>query len=255
MDKNILFVVEGDSDEVSFIDRLYKICYKKTEYHFFSYKTNIHILAKKIIENYPDFESDETEINQLLLSFETDTRKKELLRRKYTDIFMIFDFEPQHDTPHFDLIRRLVEYFIDSTNQGKLYINYPMMQSYKHFSFLPDSTFQNRKVSISDTYKYKRIVGDSSRYTDITKYTHLTFYNLCVHHIRKANYIITGNYSLPSPDEFILWKASTIFDYQLEMKNNKGEIYVLNTCIFILPEYAPRKFFDFISKHTNELSI
>lgn len=117
---------------------------------------------------------------------------------------MIFDFDPQHDLPHFDTVNRMLKYFNDSTDQGKLFINYPMMQSYKHITHLPDDEFKYRCVDMDQIKKYKELVGRESKYTDLTQYTYETFYSLAVHHLRKANMILTGSYETPLVSQYLV---------------------------------------------------
>ena len=177
------------------------------------------------------------------------------MSEKYTDVFLIFDFEPQHDSPHFETIRRMLNYFQDSTSQGQLFINYPMMQSYKHFSALPDPLFYDTKATITDWGHYKQIVGSVSAYTDTTHYTYPIFVSLTAHHMKKANYILTGLYSLPSLDEYCSWNLTDIFEKQLVYKNRDSFVYVLNTCIFVLADYQPTSFFRQLRDRGNQFFI
>ncbi|MEG2094099.1 MAG: hypothetical protein RRY80_07285 [Lachnospiraceae bacterium] len=66
----------------------------------------------------------------------------------FKNIIIVFDYE-RHDT-YFseEKIRRLQFYFNDSTDQGKLYINYPMVESYQHLTSLPDISFAERSISV-----------------------------------------------------------------------------------------------------------
>ena len=137
MNKKILLIVEGEADEVKFLKGLFKKCNTLAQYKVYTYRSNIHILAQELYNNYYDFDEGNTDIRLILASLESDNQKKELLKEHYSDIYMVFDFEPQHDHPHFDTLKRMINYYNDSTNQGKLFINYPMMQSYKHFDKLP----------------------------------------------------------------------------------------------------------------------
>ena len=168
---------------------------------------------------------------------------------------MIFDFDPQHDHPHFDTIKRMLTYFNDSTSQGKLFINYPMMQSYKHFSILPDNDYADRKASMDQIRNYKRLVGEESSFTDLTKYTYVTFYSLVIHHLKKANRILTGEYLLPSIKEYFGFDWVEVFDKQVAMLKTEGNVYVLNTCIFALVDFAPTNFFKFIKQHSDEFDV
>ena len=255
MPKRILVIVEGEADEVKFLRSLFQNCYKKADYKVYSYKTNIHVLAQELYNNYPDFDEDETDIKLVLASLETNADKKKKLLEKYTDVFMIFDFDPQHDHPHFDTVRRMLKYFDDSTAQGKLFINYPMMQSYKHFSMLPDDSFADRKVTMEEIKNYKELVGNESNFTDLNKYTYLTFYSLAVHHLKKANKILTGDYLLPEIREYLDFDATNVYDKQLAILKSEEKVYVLNTCIFALVDFAPRRFYGFLKQHATDLDI
>lgn len=168
---------------------------------------------------------------------------------------MIFDFEPQHDHPHFDTIRRMISYFDDSTSQGKLFLNYPMMQSYKHFDILPSLKFENLEVTLDEVKRYKEIVGKVSGFTDLNKYSYITYYSMAVHHLKKANKLVNGLYEIPDIDEYLKMNFCDIYNWQLNSFKNRRIISVLNTCIFTLIDFAPNKFFSFIQKHKIELLI
>ena len=243
----VLFIVEGANDEVSFVKRLLEKYGGMQEYEVYPYKCTIHTLAQILYNEYPDFEENEIDIQLVLRSKERDKNQRELLSQKYRDIFLIFDFEPHHNLPHFDTVRRMLLYFNDSSDHGKLFINYPMMQSYKHFPSLPDDSFAQRRVTIQDCLHYKQLVGEYSSYTDINQYNHTTFVSLMVHHIRKANYILTGQYLLPTADEYMKWNFVDIFDIQCSLMNSGDPIFVINTCIMIPVDFAPNRFFELVS--------
>ena len=255
MPKQILVIVEGEADEVKFLRALFKNCYRKADYKVYSYKTNIHVLAQELYNNYPDFDEDETDIKLVLASLETNQDKRKKLLEKYTDVFLIFDFDPQHDHPHFDTVRRMLKYFDDSTAQGKLFVNYPMMQSYKHFPLLPDDDYADRIVSMEQIYEYKKLVGIESAFTDLNHYTYITFYSLAIHHLKKANKILTGIYSLPTLNGYYRFDFVEIFDKQLDMIESDNKVYVLNTCIFALVDFAPTRFYKFLKQHMDELDV
>ena len=255
MNKRILFIVEGEHDEVRFLNSLYSTCFSGNNYQIYSYRTNIHILALVLNTEYPDFMNHEIDIRLLLRSKEQDEQKRELLSQTYSDIYLVFDFEPQHDVPHFEMIKKMMGYFDDSTDRGKLFINYPMIQSYKHLVTLPDPGFENRSVTIAQTKQYKQIVGDESAFTDLSAYNYPIFMSIAVHHIRKANKLLTGKYCLPGTDEYMSWKGSDIYDVEYSLMEQHGIINVLNTVIFLLVDYRPHHFFESISTHSNDFDI
>ena len=62
--------------------------------------------------------------------------------------------------------------FSDATDMGKLYINYPMIESYQHLRTIPDSDFAERKipVSLQPGSKYKELVGKESKIGKIVEF-------------------------------------------------------------------------------------
>lgn len=255
LNSKILFIVEGESDEVAFLDRLYSECFGKRSYDVYTYKTNIHSLAQILYNEYPDFDQGDIDIQLVLKSKEEDEEKRKVLEQRYSDVYLIFDFEPHHDHPHFDTLKRMMVCFDDSTDRGKLFINYPMMQSYKHLKQLPDDSFSDRTVAVEQCRSYKKIVGDESAYTDLSKYDYFVFESIAVHQIRKANRIITGEYVVPSQEEYYNWTGLEIYNKQIEEIEKRGIIYVLNTCIFMLIDYRPRHFFENVCFNRNEFYI
>lgn len=191
----------------------------------------------------------------ILASIENDEKRKQLLYDTYSDIYMIFDFDPQHDHPHFDTIRRMISYFNDSTLYGKLFLNYPMMQSYKHFDRLPCSSFEYLEVTLEEIKKYKEIVGNVSGFTDLSQYSYITYYSIAVHHLKKVNKVLNGLYEIPEIDDFFGIDYCSVYDFQLKSFKEREIVSVLNTCIFSLIDFTPNKFFSFVKQHKDDLLI
>lgn len=78
-------------------------------------------------------------------------------KKDFTNVILVFDYE-RHD-PQFSIskIEKMQKCFNDSTDMGKLYLNYPMNESYLHVKALPDITYIERKIPITlqpgDRYK------------------------------------------------------------------------------------------------------
>ena len=176
-DRKILFICEGESDEPDFLKRLMSRSYSSFAYEIYSYRMTIHTLASILRESYSDFADGDTGIRLILREQEPDPGKKAILSERYTDIILAFDFEPHHDHPDFDTVRQMLAYYRDSTDMGRLYINYPMMQSYKHFHSLPDPGFLDREA---DPIGYKELLGIESSFTDLSRYSYRTFASIAL---------------------------------------------------------------------------
>lgn len=249
VERKILFIVEGEQDELKFLKRMIRTCYPNIDYAFYSYKTTLHTLAQILSREYPDFEEDNIDIKLVLRSMEEDKNKRLLLSQKYNDVFLVFDFEPQHDNPHFDTIRRMLKYFNSSADNGMLYLNYPMIQSYKHIQKLPDLDFSYRTIELEKVHHYKQIVSEESILQDLTKYSYTTFVSLAAHHIKKAYFLITEQDVLPTLNSYLTMNHIDIFDKEYSLLCDHRIISILNTSLFLFVDFKPSAFFREITNN------
>jgi hypothetical protein len=186
---NILVVVEGNKTEPIFLKQLNEVY--DLDYTIFCLSTNIYTLYKRVKEL--DFECD---IKQVLK--EIHPKEAEMLSNKFAYTYLVFDCDAHHPKKddvrdiqqivleNLDKIEELVSYFNDETDpsRGRLYINYPMMESYKDADNFFENDFQERVVAISDLSNYKAIVSkrklSNKRVDCITKedFSRLTKMNL-----------------------------------------------------------------------------
>lgn len=158
-----LFIVEGNHEKNELMEFLLLIFPEidiKVE-DIIVYGTNIYMLYEDIVKEYhEDWDSQDIDLAYMV------SKKKayEVLLRKddFINIILIFDYE-RHD-PNFDenKICRMQQYFSDSTDVGKLYINYPMVESYQHFEQWPDNTFAYTSipVTLQPGVEYKKLIHD-----------------------------------------------------------------------------------------------
>ena len=251
---NILFITEGPVDEKEFLEKMFDICYKDKKYEIYSYNTTIHTLVSSLFDKSGHIDED-LDIKLTLRENEKDEEKRKILSQKYTEIFLIFDFEPQHNKLKFKEVKQLLNIFNDSTDKGKLYINYPMMQSYKHINKMPDNKFKNKKVNLKEILKYKQIVGEETYYQDIKKYNYPILVSMMLHHLKKINYILNGKYEILDKKEFLNIDFSKLYKTQLNMFKNKQEIFVVNTAILNILDYNPSKILNQVASQKEKFYI
>lgn len=233
MAKNILCIVEGGSYEPKFVESVFdKVLGQPVE--IYSYETNIHVLLSTIRRLYPEFEDDDIDIAGILAEIYGGS---EILKRKYTDIFMIFDFDPQDDEADYAFLHKMLDYFCDSTDHGKLFINYPMMESLKHVSSLQDGEYIERKFPFADLKNYCRTVGTFLRFQDLRRYDRRIHLGLLKLNLIKCNNMLSGMPVLPSSGDYSAWKGSSILKAELECIADEARILVLNTSLFIMVDY------------------
>ena len=76
----------------------------------------------------------------------------------FSQIFLFFDYDFQNrigvDRVN-DILEEMLDYFDDETENGKLYVNYPMIESLKHTKEMPDEKYYRYMVSRSVCAKHK----------------------------------------------------------------------------------------------------
>ena len=159
---------------------------------------------------------------------------------EFSDILLVFDYDPQDNRFTEERIRLMLNYFCESTDNGKLYINYPMCESFKHLKSDPDDEYKNRVVdySIVASGKYKELVGKETKYPTIRDYSKKHFDSIIIHNIKKAYYITKNKYQIiDSKGSYYELDPEYILQVQNDFLKNSKNIYVLNTCLFFICDY------------------
>lgn len=162
-----LLVVEGNHEKNKLFWLMLK-CFPEINIKMedmWIYGTNIYLLYEDIAKEYGDDWADEAD--DIDLPFVISKKQHPDLRaykRDFTNIILVFDYE-RHDKNFSE--RKILEmqnYFNDATNRGKLYINYPMIESYQHLKGLPDWDYAERKIPVSlrPGKKYKALVRNET---------------------------------------------------------------------------------------------
>ena len=131
----ILILVEGAKTDLRLMKRLLHIYGIDEGHEVVSYNTNIYTLYK---EMFSDGDPDSIDLLQLLKERETDSGRKEMFDAHYSDILLVFDLDPQDPNFSLDKILQMLQFFVESSDMGKLYLNYPMVESFYHMKSIPD---------------------------------------------------------------------------------------------------------------------
>lgn len=238
MDKKILVLVEGEKKDVKLMDRLYAVYLADVGKEIVSYKTNIYELYGQL---FRDHDEDDIDLLQLLKSREPDENKKRIFDIRYTEIFLIFDFDAQDGLYDASKLSRLMKYFSDSTVNGRLYLNYPMVESFCHIrSWDEDYGAYNLRCVQKSMLKnggYKQIVQNESCCADIRKYGRAEFDKIIDLNLAKISYLLYGDIRNPYKcDSSILCE---VLELECQKWEEKESVDVLNTCILYFYEYYP----------------
>ena len=141
--------------------------------------------------------------------------------------------------------------FADETENGKLYINYPMIESIRYTKELPDNGYANYVVSREECNDFKRLARNFSAYNSLdhilfkdgetpTKEKYMKVKDnwqfLKQMNVSKANLLIAGVNAMPKEKSVV--NQLSIFERQLllHVKPN-GSVSVLNSFPIFIYEY------------------
>lgn len=243
------------------------------------YCSNIFSLYNTIKE-YGVFDGSIDLIN--VLKEETSKHNEvvsDLCKVKYSyevsEIYLFFDYDLDiHNKLTIEeQNRKIIELFnyfenenLNERNGVKLYINYPMIESYRFFkTALPDDNYKEYTFNLTCEKSFKQLVNEYSFYktlkylcfdikkssaelrecddnerTDIIKQNWLHIKDM---NIKKANYICSGSYSVPSDKNTI--NQRSIFDNQIKKYVTPHQkIAILNA--------FPLFWFEYIKKQNDD---
>ena len=131
-----VFIVEGENREPQIIDNISKIFFSRGNYTVITLPAgeNIYMLWKQLKED--DFDTDVIEV---LRESNVEIRKQltGLSRNDFSEVYLFFDYDA-HQTNleksvNEDIIRQMLESFDNETENGKLYISYPMVEALRDY--------------------------------------------------------------------------------------------------------------------------
>jgi len=240
--KKILVLVEGEKRDVEVMETLFKM-YEEIDakYEIVSYRTNIYVLYGELFSE--TVEPVDLDLLQVLKTREHDPNKRRLFDDKYTDILLIFDLDPQDNLFGEDKIRKLQEYFCESSDMGKLYINYPMVEAFYHLSAIPDPNYKKRTVLIDElrNKSYKLRVSRESKNPDYRKFisTRQECNVVILQNINKALSLLDISHEDTLTEKWMAIDFKNLLEKQLAHLK-EGYIHVLCTCTMYIYDYNYR---------------
>ena len=248
--EKILIVLEGERTEADFF---YHILPKfDIDAELCVVGTNLYTLYHKC-KNY-NFEAD---IRDVLKEIIKDTEIKKLMDQKFTYTYLVFDADLQHKAPekrgeevsineliteNLPKLIEMAEYFTDETDPsiGRLYINYPMMESFRYCNKFDVEQHISAKISIDDMKNFKQLASKMKLAgIPIGKYERTDFENLMRMNVKRLIFVVNGKFDVfPDYNAYQnISEAQNIALKQHEMATSVQELYVLNTSILIILDY------------------
>ena len=242
--RKILVIVEGARAEKKFMESLGNIFLMDFEICFFG--TNIYSLYKRMEEL--EFNADVRDVLRIMRP-----EYNEALLEKFTYTYLIFDLDAHHpkrdDTrsineiviDNIEKVAELAEYFTDETDPsiGRLYINYPMLESYKDCDMPFDDDYKFEFIGLDNIRRFKAHVSTKRMgASSVEKYSESVFKDLIRMNIYKLNYISNNEWGSLEHEDYQAHSATDyILNVQRELVSKNNEVAVINTSLFIPLDY------------------
>ncbi len=172
-----LLIVEGNHEKNKLFSLIFK-CFPEINIDIedvWIYGTNIYLLYEDIAKEYGSQWADEkVDIDLPFVISKKQHPQFPCYKEDFINIILVFDYE-RHDTNFSEQkIMDMQQCFHDAADMGKLYINYPMIESYLHLKALPDCDFYTRKipVSLQPGKKYKAQVDSETAIGKLFEFPH-----------------------------------------------------------------------------------
>lgn len=168
----ILFVFEGEKREPELFRSIETLFFGSKQNIVCSFGNNIYELYSelKALDDAGDIvsvmrERYNGEEDSLFTGIESSSA--------FSEIYLIFDYDFQNkNIPLAEMNRRIsemLELFDDETENGKLFINYPMVEAIRYTKRLPDSDYCNYSVSREQCQdaSFKELADEFSDYKSL----------------------------------------------------------------------------------------
>ena len=243
----ILFVFEGEKSEPVIFDSIEKLFLSGEELRIVKCGFDLPTLYSKLKEYDEDlFRSLPLKENGIIIP---EGKRIDTL---FSQVFLFFDYDFQNRMGLEKLngiLDEMLEFFGDETENGKLYINYPMVESLKYTKEMPDDDYYKyvatRQECVDHMFKGN---AEKFAYSAVKAYCFIdlaktdkalvlsNWENLKLQNVMKANYLMTGNNAMPDDKQTI--NQPGIFDAQKKKYVSISErVAILNSFPLFLYEY------------------
>lgn len=228
---NTLFVFEGESTEGNITSKLEKYFMRESLAIKCAFCGDIYQFYRKLKE-------EEFSVEILTMLKQRNEKNRQTLADYDNDsfayIYFFFDYDGHATKADDKQIVEMLDYFNNETENGKLFISYPMVEAIRHYkdkeSFkdlnvkckkgnCPNITDSKRCAECMKEPHYKAFVPTDSDLT-ITKLDTIEKWKEIINaHLCKGNFVINGIYSRPN----IVLEQSELF-------HNQQQKYISQSC-------------------------
>lgn len=248
MDKAVkVFIVEGENRDLRFINSLTRVFFSDNEDSIIiniPSSGNIYMLYG--ILKADDFETDVVEVIRERID-EAQKKLQGISRKDVTEVYLIYDADLHHTDKEgrelitTDILQEMLLTFDNETENGKLYVSYPMIEAVYDVTRDDCSAFSKCWICVDDFSSYKTLAGASNPMAskhfnskDEWKIILQAFHSRLCCLLNRGSISYSEYKNVISPKE--------IFDMQSNYINRDSKVFVLSALPEILLDYYREDF-------------
>lgn len=240
-DSYILMVFEGAATEPQILENLKQYFLNESEKKIVKavYGTVIYSLYEEFFI-CGEFDEDLdlfTIIKEKLESNGSD-ELKDISRVQVPEIYLFFDYDGHATNADNEKLQNILELFNNETENGKLYVSYPMVEAIKHLK----EGIDFKDIIAESNSSYKELVSQNcdNCLMDLRNLTKNNWDRIIQEHSKKANFIVSDEFLFPNS----IIEQSVIFNHQKEkfIKPQNKVAVLASFPLFLLDYYGIKRF-------------
>lgn len=251
------FIVEGEEREPKILKNLQNIHFKHSNFEIITLPAgkNIYMLWKQMEED--NFDTDIIEVLR-----ESSKEIENILEGKgrddFSEIFLFFDYDGHQtnlskDEEDIDVIEQMLARFDNETENGKLYISYPMVEAIRDFIPGTCGTLEDCFCSIMDLGKYKHISANRSFSVECARYNYQNWKDLLNVFLMKISCLFECEENMSY--EFYCEEVNPMTIYLTQKENIiTQKIFILSAFPEFLLDYFTKRFWNSCLDYTHRVS-
>lgn len=238
--KSILCIVEGEVTEIKILHKLNKE-YINKNINFLPIKTNIYHFYQTY-SNEVKTAGDDIDIFLFLKRFDIKGILADKEPEDFLGIYLFMDLdrhEPSADQL-LNCIPEMLSIFNNHSENGKLYISYPMVEAFQH----PILGKETSLIELGGQYKTYINQNRLKEFSGI-KFISKENLNLSfITYIKQMNYLLNNTFNFPQDYQIDDWSQSNVYANQLSKYiEPNNEVLVLSPFALFLLEYLGKPLF------------
>ena len=244
------FIVEGEVREPQIIDNISKVFFAHGNFKIITLpaEENIYMLWKKLKAD--DFDTDIIEV----LRESNDDIKEQLVglsRDDFSEVYLFFDYD-MHQTnlgkeDDADAVAQMLKSFDNETENGKLYISYPMVEALRDYNTGVCGNKEACYVTIEQMTEYKNVSSVRSANPHFREYDYETWKDIIDVFAMRVSCLFG---SVGTLDYERYSETARPYDiYVQEKERQNGEVFILSAFPEFLVDYYGVKLWRTCVKH------